>query len=170
MFLFPSLKIPTGFPLIAAAVDVATSAFVMPTRLARSGSISIFICGLSGLQSSLNTEIPGDWRTISMAWDVIARRDRISWLSVRGSVSAWPEMRTSTGVSTGFVCTLSHRDPCSGDLFIELILKRSNQLWSGLLVAHLHNDLRIVGLGRFGGDGKPETRSAAADKTRDGSQ
>jgi short-subunit dehydrogenase involved in D-alanine esterification of teichoic acids len=61
---------------------------------------------------------------------------------------------------------LSHRDPCSGDLFIELILKRSNQLWSSLLVAHLHNDLRIVCLRRFRSDGKPETWSTAANETR----
>jgi hypothetical protein len=65
-----------------------------------------------------------------------------------------------------FPSLLSHRDPCSGDLFIELILKRSNQLWSSLLVAHLHNDLRIVGLGRFGRDGKPESWSTAANETR----
>src|SRR5260370_33458204 len=65
---------------------------------------------------------------------------------------------------------LSHCDPCSRDLFIQLILKRSDQLWSGLLVAHLHNYLRIVGLSRFGSDGKPETWSPASDKTRDASQ
>src|SRR6266850_5419495 len=65
---------------------------------------------------------------------------------------------------------LTHRDPRARDLFIELILKRSNQLWSGFLVAHLHDDLRIVRLGRFGSDGKPETWSAAADETCHGSE
>src|SRR5439155_18159309 len=65
---------------------------------------------------------------------------------------------------------LSHRNPGSRDLFIKLILKRSDQLWSGFLVAHLYNDLRIVGLGRFGSDGKPEAWSAAANEARHGSE
>src|SRR4029077_19191558 len=50
------------------------------------------------------------------------------------------------------------------------MLNRSNQLWRRLLIAYLHNHLRIIGLGRFGSDGKPEAWAAATDKTRHGSQ
>src|SRR5258708_24321610 len=59
--LFPSLKVPTGAPLIAAADELATSAFVMLTRFARSGSISIFTCSLAGPESSLHTASQRDY-------------------------------------------------------------------------------------------------------------
>jgi len=39
MLLLPSLSKPTGAPVIAAAVELATSALVMPTTFARSVSI-----------------------------------------------------------------------------------------------------------------------------------
>jgi len=55
MVLLPSLSKPTGAPLMAAAVEFATSAFVMPTTFARSGSISIFTWALSGDPSSRMT-------------------------------------------------------------------------------------------------------------------
>lgn len=42
MLLLPSFSRSTDAPLIAAAVEFATSAFDIPTTFARSGSIWIF--------------------------------------------------------------------------------------------------------------------------------
>src|SRR6266849_5588900 len=78
----------SSVPLIAAADELATSAFVMLTRFARSGSISIFTCGLSGAQSSLSTATPFDCRTTSIVCEAMLRSVCMSWISVRGSVSA----------------------------------------------------------------------------------
>ncbi len=88
MVLFPSFSKPTDAPLMAAAVEFATSAFDMPTTFARSGSIWILTCGLSGDQSSRMTAIPGDCRRTSIACVAIPRKVRMSAASSLASASA----------------------------------------------------------------------------------
>jgi hypothetical protein len=119
MLLFPSFNKSTDAPLMASAVEFATSAFDIPTTFARSGSIWIFTCGLSGDQSSRMTAIPGDCCSTSIACVAIPRQG----LDVRRfilSVSIGLTRDENFDWSLDWICLeLADGDPCAGDLLAK---------------------------------------------------
>jgi hypothetical protein len=100
----PRRRDVTCHPFIAEVEEDATSEFVTPARLARSGSTRSVTWKPGSSQSSRTRNAFGAARRISSTWLVIDRNTLMSFCSSSGLTSAMPVTRNSAGYSTGFVC------------------------------------------------------------------